>query len=77
MSEWQPIETAPQETAVLLWYPWKGCKTPHSPLGFTYIGRWTSTGTDDIDTWRDTVDYELLGEGATHWMPLPEPPVQT
>ena len=76
MTDWQPIKTAPQETAVLLWYPWKGQARQYAPLGFIYIGRWTSTGNDDNDEWRDPVDYEPLGEGATHWMALPEPPAK-
>ena len=72
--DWQPIETAPTPNVnVLLWYPWMGAPRKNAPPGFVYIARWA--GTDDgEDCWRDPVDFEPMGAGPTHWMPLPRPP---
>ena len=58
---WQPIETAPNGTMALF----------------------CSMATDDVKKWA-FVDWLAYGEfmlhptwGATHWMPLPEPPNAT
>lgn len=63
MSEWQPIETAPQDgTEVLL----------HCAEGDINVAYWDGTW------WADTIeggDVTRRGSGEpTHWMPLPEPP---
>ena len=57
---WQPIETAPKDTAVLLWLEWR------FEIGHfnTALGRWAAN-------W----DHRALEVPATHWMPLPSPPV--
>ena len=56
---WQPIETAPKDTAVLLWLGWR------FEIGHfnTALGRWAAN-------W----DHRALEVPATHWMPLPSPP---
>lgn len=57
---WQPIETAPKDTAVLLWLGWR-FEIGHFNTG---LGRWAAN-------W----DHRALEVPATHWMPLPSPPV--
>jgi hypothetical protein len=62
---WQPIETAPTDTPVLVWHPGLG------------MGGWNCMAKGDDGTWRETAhDGRVLKEGyePTHWMPLPEPP---
>lgn len=73
---WQPIETAPMNRRILLW--WRTCREPH-------IGQW------DIDEeydqrpkswkspeegWRNCGDQCIPRNQSdcTHWMPLPSPP---
>ena len=56
---WQPIETAPKDTAVLLWLGWR-LEIGHFNTG---LGRWAAN-------W----DHRALEVPATHWMPLPSPP---
>lgn len=69
MSEWQPIETAPLEKTVLLWWrpiddnPWAeacviGQVSAHEP------GKWWNGQRGEYqDLWH-----------VTHWMPLPPGP---
>lgn len=74
---WQPIETAPKNnTRILLWYPWTGRALTFAPPGFHYIGIWTCTD-EGVHAWRDPDDFEIIGEGATHWMPLQDGPALT
>jgi hypothetical protein len=75
MSEWKPIETAPRDgTEVDLWCP-------------NYVSARYGDGARMADCWweRDrwvrfsnifALDEEPYADihGATHWMPLPEPP---
>ena len=62
MSEWQPIETAPKETRVLLWVPLDKQKWAIRSGGYDlYYGRWFYDGPQD--------DHQ-----PTHWVPLPDPP---
>ena len=56
---WQPIETAPKDTAVLLWLGWR-LEIGHFN---TMLGRWAAN-------W----DHRALEVPATHWSPLPSPP---
>jgi hypothetical protein len=59
MSEWKPIESAPKDgTWVLLGY--EGSDT-------IMIASWNGRSWDDGD-FHSTID------GATHWMPRPNPP---
>lgn len=60
MSDWQPIETAPNDTWVLLYDESGDVVCGHSQFGYWYA-------------WFDWVD-EGLKLNPTRWMPLPEPP---
>lgn len=65
MSEWQPIETAPQHGQVLLYLN-----------GDMYVGVWTQnpyTG-DEAFAVAELPDEKRAIVHPTHWMPLPEPP---
>lgn len=70
-SPWQPIETAPEDTAVLLW------------VGNSYLHRHIKTGIVNprnydkkiYSYWYDGDAAGLLPEEyVSHWMPLPEQP---
>lgn len=76
MTEWQPIGTAPKNDAgemlgptILIWYdadelPWPAYWGPHPDA--ISEGTWLSNdGTAPFDT-----------ALVTHWMPLPEPPIE-
>jgi hypothetical protein len=72
---WQPIETAPKDgTHILLWMPWGLPERKGAPPGFMYLARWSYRDDPMLDRWIDPSDDDDIGEGATHWMPLPEPP---
>lgn len=59
--EWQPIETAPKDTTVLLY----GAKRLEMCVGMNH----------SRDGWvTDTTSEWLSMYTPTHWMPLPEPP---
>lgn len=61
MSDWQPIETAPKEEWVLLFWPyWNG---PIPAVGIYCDGAWDSDSAISHD-----------GDSPTYWMPLPPPP---
>jgi hypothetical protein len=70
MSEWQPIETAPGDGTRLLVY-------------FTGAGPIVAFRTpDDGDLWIRYIGYgksrlwpSIHADYATHWQPLPEPPL--
>jgi hypothetical protein len=63
---WQPIEKAPQETAVDLW-----CKSTHHKDYGRRVTRVCLVG----DTWYGPgLPDVALGEYASHWMPLPKAP---
>ncbi len=61
MSDWQPIETAPNATVILVWCS----KNKETFIGFQYQGnkRW--------DCWHS--DGQIY---PTYWMPLPNPPIE-
>lgn len=66
VSEWQPIETAPLNKWVLLYWPhWSDLPV---------IGRYVRHRSRIVMHWQS--DQIISDEGAapTHWMPLPEPP---
>ncbi len=78
MSEWQPIETAPTDgTRVLLWTP--DLDPP------TIQAEWRSydDSMPDAGYWVDVWNNDMIESAAngyitaTHWMPLPAPPVTT
>jgi Protein of unknown function (DUF551) len=62
MSEWQPIETAPNGEPILLGFPRK----LHSVVGHMEDGVWGEFAA--------SFDFLVFPVQPTHWMPLPEPP---
>lgn len=64
---WQPIETAPRDTPILLSIFASG--DPERER-LVVVG-----GSSDGVTWIDHYDYEI--HPPTHWMPLPAPPLNT
>jgi hypothetical protein len=72
---WQPIETAPIETELLLWYPPErepGRSGPGLDHGGAIQGWWFSSAKEIDDGWETVIGF--IGE-PTHWMPLPAPPM--
>ena len=69
MSDWQPIETAPLDgTRILL------AMHPDLACCKVQIGYATKTSLWGL-CWRFDGEYTVEAPaGATHWMPLPEPP---
>lgn len=39
-----------------------------------YLAAWREDD-DGVESWMDPIEYEKIGDGATHWQPLPLPPV--
>ena len=71
VNEWQPIETAPKDTTVLIhWAESKGYN------GHTGIGGLADCEEDGFLWYEDhgADSGETCLEDPTHWMPLPEPP---
>ena len=72
MSDWQPIETAPKDGTRVLIYV-EGfiavCEMCEEPDGSR---RWICGETTRLD---GRVERVQLNACATHWMPLPAPPV--
>jgi hypothetical protein len=66
VSEWQPIETAPETDVVLLWTPMNIKKLGAAlPLtGYQMHGFWVIVNADSA----------VQRVEPTHWMPLPPPP---
>jgi len=69
--DWQPIETAPKDGRTVILVDWEQvCMLSDGPLlGACYwhsgLNEWVGAGgSADVDP-------------ATHWMPLPAPPVQS
>ncbi len=63
MSEWQPIETAPQRTEVLVHVVTKNMK-----ISFRQVGRLVGS------EWFTDDGILCDADEAKHWMSLPEPP---
>lgn len=77
VASWQPIETAPKDGGtILLWFPWTGRRSPAAPAGFTYLAKWCFSDDEKPDRWIEPYDAEDIGDGATHWQPLPAPPAE-
>ena len=73
MSEWQPIETAPNDDGdeAELWAEWPG-----DPL---HTGqRWPTCERIDGEWYCDGMDgggmFPMRNWRVTHWRPIPEPP---
>lgn len=62
MSQWQPIETAPKDGTLVL--TWGECRAQYA------VSYWDEEWLTDF---REKGGYQIVY--ATHWMPLPEPPV--
>lgn len=68
--EWQPIETAPKDgTPVLLTIAGRPLEPDED--AHCAVGRWSDDAWGEEDWCMDAGDF---WSGATHWMPLPEPP---
>lgn len=71
MSEWQPIETAPKGTKVLVYSPDRCANCPPEAGG-------AITAWHDGEYWcngrLETGEIAVLKHAPTHWMPLPQPP---
>ncbi len=60
---WQPIVTAPWNTAVLVCHGRQVLVAVHRTAGNGFPARWNGPQADDFTY-----------SGPTHWMPLPKPP---
>jgi hypothetical protein len=73
MSEWQPLDTAPEDgTRVLFYDPRRGMREGNMPKGYS-PGTWTFKQFSPRKAWwtgREFYDSYT----PTHWMPLPAPP---
>lgn len=68
MTEWQPIETAPEDlTEVIIFCPEYGVTVAQFEL-YAKPPFWS------VDTWDLSTDHEVEPARPTHWMPLPAPP---
>lgn len=75
MSEWRPIETAPEGRGLMIW-------CGDYEFGYCTKGRWYVFNNGDYIDGGHGRDYECGDSGGygedypmpTHWMPLPEPP---
>lgn len=71
LGAWQPIETAPAETEVLVWFgPYVGVKSA------AYTSPWANTKLWCVDDAKFD-PHPVRGYSKpypTHWMPLPAPP---
>lgn len=67
MAEWLPIETAPKDCVMLIAMPIMGAIRENDRR--VYEARW-----DECQQTWTSVNGFLLFTGASHWMPLPEPP---
>jgi hypothetical protein len=69
---WKPIETAPKTSkAILVWVPENKC---------TFCVTWAALGSGGS---RESGGWGIFGGGwrdmvqrPSHWMPLPEPPIE-
>jgi hypothetical protein len=65
--EWQPIETAPKDGRSFMLWVAQSDMGAHwfAPVSITPDGNW----------WDDSTGDNIQPvNGATHWMPLPDPP---
>jgi len=84
MDDWKPIESAPKDgTEIDVWTVRRSVRglIDSNPARFTNV-QWREV--DGVDTWAsygdfrwNAVEYDFAGGAqiATHWMPLPTPPV--
>ncbi|WP_315731715.1 MULTISPECIES: DUF551 domain-containing protein [unclassified Bradyrhizobium] len=82
-SQWQPIETAPKDGAPILAYTPDGLNGPVQAVVYWYVHKGERFLETDIPEFYRREEWEHSwweGAGfspfrATHWMPLPAPPV--
>ena len=74
---WQPIETAPKDSARILIY----AVSPATGEGRIYMAWWTipyESAPDERGWWETQLfggrSSPVVPEFVTHWMPLPAPP---
>lgn len=65
--KWQPIETAPEDTPVLIFDGNMICVAEFSKYWKGHAGDWDCVGAGGYE-WDNTFD------NPTHWMPLPDAP---
>ena len=67
MTDWQPIETVPNNEQVVVY-----CRRTGYSIGFwnQAIGRWIGIDYASVDT----VEMNSVKGAPTHWLPLPDPP---
>jgi hypothetical protein len=79
-NEWQPIETAPKDsTLILLWGIWSGevsgnSKVKEMHLGCYYPSEYPRKSEENFDWVVIGGDMYGCRLKPTHWMPLPKPP---
>ena len=77
---WQPIETAPKDTEVLVWREDSGpfiakFTDPYEVITVEEMERDGLEFPDDFEEWwSDAYGWQEGSERPTHWMPLPPPP---
>lgn len=73
MADWQPIETAPKKTLILIYLRGEiyiGSLSPWRDQSYPELWQ-TQWGEALVRPWK----YEDGGPMPTHWMPLPTPPM--
>lgn len=79
-ADWNPIETAPRNTEVLVWRSDSGVfiarlATPDAVFSDAEMEREELEFPDDFEEWWcDAYGWQEGAEKPTHWMPLPPPP---
>lgn len=74
---WQPIETAPKDGTAILVY---GPELLREHTGHCMVVRWQTTEFSTVPWWTISDGkfgpYDLRGPSPTHWMPLPDIPIE-
>lgn len=81
MKEWQPIETAPRDATRVLVF----CPTNDPPAREVFEAWWAipyESAPLDRGWWcydgnKVMCSADVHSVGATHWMPLPDPPAES
>jgi hypothetical protein len=83
MSNWQPIETCPENTLVLLWRGWDECPVAVDKFEWVEYSEWeTVSETSGKSEARRQIRQETIirkrewyqGGTPEYWMPLPDAP---
>ena len=75
MSEWRPIKTAPKDGTIVLVYPgtWKGMTASPARWDEDKFAKRIRPFWYRIDAFARA---DSRGNQPTHWMPMPQPPVE-